>query len=153
MANVTTTALLLAATACTGLLAGASLDQSLKQLPARHAIGVAAYSRYSKAADLGNGIALYATLGLAVLILNVAAAVAAFIAGSGRSVPIYVGATLAILHSAVTARAAPTNFRQRTAANEPALEAILDRFARLQALRCVLQAANFAANLWALTLP
>ena len=143
--------LLLAATACTGILAGASLDQSIKQLPARHAIGVAAYSRYSQAADLGNGIAFYATLGIAVLAFNAAAAVAGFISGLefGQSVPIYAGAALAITHSAVTVRAAPTNFSQRAATDEHALTVIFRRFERLQALRCVLQVMNFGANLWA----
>lgn len=37
-----TLVLALAATAADGLLAGASLDQSLKQLPARHRLGSAA---------------------------------------------------------------------------------------------------------------
>jgi hypothetical protein len=36
--------LLIAATALNGLLAGASLDQSIKQLPARRRIGVLSYS-------------------------------------------------------------------------------------------------------------
>ena len=40
----TTSALVLAATAADGLLAGASLDQSIKQLPARHRIGAVAES-------------------------------------------------------------------------------------------------------------
>jgi len=39
-----------------GLLAGASLDQSIKQLPARQRTGVRAFFAYSQAADLGNGI-------------------------------------------------------------------------------------------------
>jgi hypothetical protein len=39
--------LTLAATAADGRLAGASLDQSIKQLPARQRIGVKAYSAYS----------------------------------------------------------------------------------------------------------
>jgi hypothetical protein len=64
--------------------------------------------------------------------------------------PVYAGAVLAILHSLVTARAAPTNFSQRRAADEAELAAIFERFAQLQALRCILQLANFAVNLWAL---
>jgi hypothetical protein len=48
----------LAAVAANGLLAGASLDQSVKQLPARKRIGAVAYSVYAEAADLGNGIPL-----------------------------------------------------------------------------------------------
>jgi hypothetical protein len=38
--------LTLAATVADGLLAGPSLDQSIKQLPARHKIGPVAYSAY-----------------------------------------------------------------------------------------------------------
>jgi len=44
-------------------IAGASLDQSIKQLPARHCLNVA-YSAYSQASDLGNGIVFYAVLGV-----------------------------------------------------------------------------------------
>src|SRR6266496_4310092 len=79
------TVLLFAATAASGLLAGASLDQSIKQLPARRRIGAAAYSRYSRAADLGNGIAFYAILGISVLMLNVGAAIAGYIHGVSMS--------------------------------------------------------------------
>ena len=149
-----TMALLIAATAVTGLLAGASLDQSIKQLPARHGIGAAAYSRYSQAADLGNGIAFYGTLVAAVLLLNVGAAFAAYLRQvSGASAPvIYACALLAVLHSVVTGFAAPTNFAQRRATDETELTAILDRFTQLQTLRCVLQVANFGADLWALAL-
>ena len=46
-----TSALILAATAADGLLAGASLDQSIKQLPARRRIGAVDYSAYSRASD------------------------------------------------------------------------------------------------------
>ena len=38
-----------------GLLAGASLDQSIEPLPARHRIGVRAYSAYSRASHRANG--------------------------------------------------------------------------------------------------
>jgi hypothetical protein len=147
--------LLLIVTACaTGLLAGASLDQSIKQLPARHVIGERAFSEYSRAADLRHGVAFYGILGGAVLLLNVAAAFVIWRSGAHqtKAIPIYLGALLAILHSLVTAVAAPTNFSQRKATDEAALARILDRFARLQALRCVLQLANFAATLWALAL-
>src|SRR3954447_19962708 len=93
--------LLVAATAATGLLAGASLDQTLKQLPARHRIGATAFSVYSRAADLGNGIAFYAALGIGAAVLNIAAAAAAFLEklGGDQVAAIYAGAVLAILHS------------------------------------------------------
>jgi len=49
-------ALVALATAVDGVLAGASLDQSIKQLPARHRIGVLAFSAYSRASDQANGV-------------------------------------------------------------------------------------------------
>lgn len=55
--------LLLIATAANGVLVGASLDQSIKQLLSRHRTGIISYSQYSRAADLGNGIAYYGVLG------------------------------------------------------------------------------------------
>ncbi len=61
--NSTLLALVIVATAVNGILVGASLDQSIKQLPARHKTGVIAYSAYSQASDLGNGIAWYVLLG------------------------------------------------------------------------------------------
>ena len=66
-----TSAMVLAATAADGLLAGASLDQSLKQLPARRRIGVVPYSSYSRASDLGNGIAFYGILGVGAAALTI----------------------------------------------------------------------------------
>src|SRR5512133_2145373 len=56
------------------LLVGASLEQSIKQLPARHRICPAAFAAYSQAADLRNGIPWYATLGLGAPALTLAAA-------------------------------------------------------------------------------
>jgi hypothetical protein len=43
--------LLVAAVLVNGLLVGASLDQTIKQLPARRRIGPVAFSEYSKAGD------------------------------------------------------------------------------------------------------
>jgi hypothetical protein len=146
---------LLILTACaTGLLAGASLDQSLKQLPARHVIGTRSFSEYSRAADLRSGVAFYGILGGAVLLLNLASALVVSQVGIDQTgaTAAYVGAFLAILHSLVTAIAAPVNFSQRGTHDEADLSRIFDRFARLQAIRCVLQLANFAATLCALAL-
>jgi hypothetical protein len=142
-----------AACATTGLLAGASLDQSIKQLPARHRIGVEVYSAYSQASDLGNGIALYTVLGVGSAVLALAAAVAVHSALLPRtaSVPADVGAALAVLHSLATARAAPTNFSQRHAQGDPvALARVFDHFARWQGARVSLQTVNFGALLWTL---
>jgi hypothetical protein len=145
--------LILAATAADGLLAGASLDQSIKQLPARHKIGPMAYSEYSHASDLGPGILWYGILGLGAALLTIAAAVAAFVEGvsPASATLLYVAAGLAVLHSLVTTQAAPTNFSQRRVTkDEAALARVFDRFERWQTLRVVLQVLNFGAMLWAL---
>jgi hypothetical protein len=144
--------LTIGAAAAIGLLAGASLDQSIKQLPARRRLGVVAYSEYSQASDLGNGVVFYATLGVGAALLTIAAAVAAQVAGlPGRAcLPADLGAALAVLHSLATARAAPTNFSQRRARGDPAaLWRVFDRFARWQAVRAGLQVATFGVLLWA----
>src|SRR5215813_8005212 len=103
-----TLALIVAAAASSGLLAGTSLDQSIKQLPARHRIGAVAYSRYSRAADLGNGILFYGILGIGAALLTIAAAISAYWHGVplGRANLIYVGALFAVLHSLATTQAA-----------------------------------------------
>src|SRR3712207_3841161 len=134
--------LIVAATAAGGLLAGASLDQSIKQLPARHKIGLVAYSEYSRASDLGPGILWYAILGIGAALLTIAAAAAAFFQGAppASAAPLYVAAGLAVLHSLATTQAAPTNFSQRKAAgDEEALARVFDRFERWQTLRVALQ--------------
>jgi Domain of unknown function (DUF1772) len=148
-----TSALVLAATAANGLLAGASLDQSIKQLPARRRIGAIDYSAYSRASDLGNGIAFYGTLGVGAA-LTIAAAVSAHRhePQSRRTPPLYAAAGLAVLHSLATTRAAPTNFSQRKVAqdDETALAEIFDRFERWQTVRAALQVLNVGAMLWTL---
>jgi len=56
--------LVIATTALSGIAAGASLDVSIRQLPARHRIGVIAYSVYSQATDLGTARVWYPPLAL-----------------------------------------------------------------------------------------
>jgi hypothetical protein len=86
MLQTFTIALLAAATAADGILAGASLDQSIKQLPARHRMGAIAFSVYSRAADLSpNGIIWYALLGNGAAIFTLATAIAAFFQGTASS--------------------------------------------------------------------
>jgi AcrR family transcriptional regulator len=144
--------LLLAATLLNGLLAGASMDQSIKQLPARHTIGVEAYSEYSKAGDLGNGIALYATLGIGGAALALIAAGVAFTgkADTNSQVALTVLIVLTIAHSVMTTQAAPTNFSQRKAVGDPVrLEAVFRRFEKLQTVRATLQFLTPLAAAWA----
>jgi hypothetical protein len=154
MADITLI-LLLIATALNGIVAGASLDQAIKQLPARHRIGVVAYSAYSQAADLGNGIPWYVSVGISVVVFTMGAAIAAFSQQIRleAALPIYAGVVLSILHSLVTSQAAPTMFSQRRyGQDEAALTNVFNRFERLHALRALLQVLTFGTMLWALLL-
>jgi hypothetical protein len=147
-------ALVALAAAVDGLLAGASLDQSIKQLPARHRIGVRPFSAYSRASDQANGLAWYAALGIGGAALTLAAAPSAVLsrAPAHRRRPLLVAALLAVAHSLTTARAAPINFTQRAAGDgEQVLRHIFDRFERWQTVRASLQLATFLATLWAIT--
>lgn len=147
--------LILAASALNGIAVGASLDQAIKQLLARHRSGVVAYSRYSQAADLGNGIPWYVSVGIGAVVLTLGAALAAFVQASSleRMWPLYLAALLSLLHSLVTTQAAPTLFRQRHHPQDvAALTILFNRFARLHTLRALLQVLTLAALLGALLL-
>src|SRR5256885_16209468 len=67
--------LLAIATVVDGLLAGASLDQSVEQLPARHRIGMRAYRAYSQASHMANGRFWLIPLGIGGAVLTFAAAI------------------------------------------------------------------------------
>jgi hypothetical protein len=144
--------LIVAATAVNGILAGASLDQSIKQLPARHRIGVVAYAAHTQASDLENGLIWYASIGIGAALLAIGAALAAFFQeiSSVQATPIYIAALLSVLHSLVTTQAAPTMYSQKRYSNdEVALAAIFNRFERWQTLRAFLQVLTFVILLWA----
>jgi hypothetical protein len=145
--------LAIATTALIGPGAGMSLDQSIKQLPARRRIGIVAYSAYSRAGDQGNGLFLYPPIGIGALLFAIAAAASGHLCRlpSTLQAPLDISGILAILHSLATARAAPINLSQRKYAptDEANLARVLDRFEFWHNLRAVLQVLNFAASLWA----
>jgi hypothetical protein len=122
-------------------------------LPARHRIGLVAYSEYSCASDLGPGILWYGILGVGAAVLTIAAAVVAFFqrVPPASAAPLYAAAGLTVLHSLAMTQAAPTNFSQRQVVkDEAALARVFDRFERWQTLRAALQVFTFGAMLWAL---
>src|SRR5437879_11914947 len=97
MASTLELALLAVALILNGLLAGASLDKAITQLPARRKIGLRAMAEYHRATDLGPGLFLYPILGLGAPLLTWAAAVALFQGGDVSSAVILwiaVGAVL-----------------------------------------------------------
>ncbi|TLZ94134.1 MAG: hypothetical protein E6K04_02135, partial [Methanobacteriota archaeon] len=106
MASTLELALLAVALILNGLLAGASLDKAITQLPARRKIGLRAMAEYHRATDLSPGLFLYPILGLGAPLLTWAAAVALFQGGDVSSAVILwiaVGAVLSIGHVITTA--------------------------------------------------
>ena len=147
------------ATVFDGLLAGASVDQSVEQLPSRHRIGVQAYRAYSQSSHMANGRFWLIPLGIGAPLLR---AIAAFRAksrglGGNRAVPVYVAAGLGLAHAASTVKAAGINWAiapwqppERTITDERRLAEVFDRFERWQTVRAGLQLLTFAAGVWAL---
>lgn len=128
-----------------GILAGLSLDKIIVQLPARRRIGVTAYAIYARAADLGHGIAFYAAVGVSAAVLTVAAFAVAVGVGAPGAVTglLAAAALLALVHSAMTARAAPAMFQIGQAGDDQAaLAPLLARFARWSVGRAVAQTAT-----------
>jgi hypothetical protein len=151
--------LLVAATIVDGLLAGASVDQSVEQLPARKRIGVRAYHAYTQASHMANGRFWLIPLGIVGPILRVAASIWAFSLGLTGDAVLSVGiaAVLAIGHLLLTWRAGSINWAltpwqppERQVKDELQLATIFQRFARWQALRATVQLLTFVAGVWAL---
>jgi hypothetical protein len=146
--------LVIATTALSGIAAGASLDVSIRQLPARRRIGVIAYSAYSQATDLGTARIWYPPLGIGTLLLANTSAVVAFFqqVAFPHALPIYVVAVLWVAHLLITLIwALPTLPRQRQVAHdEQQLATIFNQFERLQTVRAALDVLIFATTLWAL---
>jgi len=146
---------LLLATAATvdGLLAGASLDQSIEQLPARHRIGVRAYSAYSRASHVANGRFWLIPLGIGGAALTLAAAIWGLKLHlfTTRLLPLLVAGGLAIAHTLSTLKAGSINLTQwKVGDDDVALANILNRFERWQGLRAGLQFLTFVFMVWAL---
>lgn len=145
--------LLLAAAAANGIATGATLDQAIKQLPARHELGPVAYADYVRAADLGNGLIWYPIMGIGTAVLSLTAALHGLRAKRGKSgtaalIAVSIGTAS---HVAATSQAAPTLLALRHAGidDEPSGD-ILNRFARLNQIRAAAMIATLAASVWAL---
>lgn len=142
----------LASVIFTGILCGASLDQSFKQLPARHRIGMSAFSAYAKAADLKNGVVWYAIIGIGTALTTIITAILAWQYNTAThfNYPVYLAAVFAIAHSVCTSQAAPTYFRQKQISDEKLLAQLFRKFEIIQTIRSVFIVLNFAALIWAL---
>jgi hypothetical protein len=146
---------LIAAVVVVAMGATASLDQAVKQVRARHRIGVIAYSAYSRAADFHTGLPYYVPIIVGWIVLIPAAVIAGWKDGASGPRLLALLATGAGLvgHALVTGLfAAPTLLSQRKVRpdDEDALARLFDRFARWHLVRTVNDVATLAAAVWAL---
>lgn len=148
-------ALLIAAVVVVSMGATASIDQLIKQLRARHRIGVIAYSAYSRAADFHTGVPYYAPIIVGWLVLIPAAAIAGWTEGAPGGRLAALGAMVIGLaaHVLVTGlRAAPILLSQRKVSPDAEIELtrLFDRFAFWHGVRTVIDVATLVASVWAL---
>jgi hypothetical protein len=147
-------ALIVVATALTGLLAGFNVDRLVVQMPAWRRVGVPAWAAYSRHADLGNGLILYPLEAIAGAVATLAAVVVVDLgAGVPRSaaLALHVAAIGVVGGLIATVGAAPKMLRLRRIGDQPAeLGRAFRGFDRWGAVRFIFQTAAFAANLWAL---
>jgi hypothetical protein len=147
--------LLVAAVALNGLLAGMSIDQTLKQVPSRRRIGIRNYAIYARGADLGSGLMLYVVLPNLAVLITLAAGAAVWICGPhapGLNTALAITVGLTVAHVGATFGAAPKMLRSRRVPleDETSLAKLFDSFERWQLARAALQTMTFGCSIWTL---
>jgi len=146
----------LAAAALDGLLAGETVDRFIIGRSAWKRLGVEAWARYSREADLTvRGALVYPPEAIGGSLFSIAAALSVLRRRRGRPkeavVPLAAAAALSTAGLLVTAKAAPYMLRVgRLGDDAPALREAFDGFHRWSALRGACQVLAFGANLWSL---
>jgi hypothetical protein len=136
-----------------GLLAGASADRYLVQVPAWRQLDVMIWAEYSRHADLGNGRFWYPPLAFAATGLSIAAAAAVYTRPTpipGLAPPVYLAAACEIGGLTLTILAAPNLIRLRGARDPAAAERSFRLFHRWGLPRAILQIVAFPILLWAI---
>jgi hypothetical protein len=146
-------AALVLATGFAGLLAGASADRYLVQVPAWRHLDVMTWAEHSRYADLGNGRFWYPLLAFAATGLSIAAALAVrqhALAADGLEFPAYMAALFELLGLSITALAAPNLIRLRRPQDRATTERSFRLFHRWGLFRAAFQITAFPISLWAL---
>lgn len=135
--------------------AAASLDQLIKQLRARHRIGVVAYSVYSRAADFHTAVLYYVPIIVGWVVVIPWAAIAGWRDGASgqRAIGLAVMVLGLVAHMLVTGLfAAPALLSQRKVPPDDAvaLAAVFDRFELWHGVRTVVDLVTLGGSVWAL---
>jgi len=145
-------AALILATGFAGLLAGASADRYLVQVPAWRHLDVMTWAEHSRHADLGNGRFWYPLLAFAATGLSIAAALAVrqhVLVAGGLQFPAYLTAIFEFLGLSITVLAAPNLIRLRRPQNLTTTARSFRLFHGWGLLRAAFQISAFPVSLWA----
>jgi hypothetical protein len=145
--------LIVGATALSGLLAGASADRYLVQVPAWRRLDPMVWAEHSRHADMGNGRFWYPLLAFGATGLSVAAAIGVYrraVVPRGLAEPVYLAAVASVLGLTMTVLAAPQLLRLRKPRDRATTEASFRAFHAWGLIRAVFQILAFPINLWAL---
>lgn len=157
MSSLVTRSLVIGATILGGIIAGFSLNRMLVELPAWQHLGAEAWARYTRAADLSRGFAVYPTEGLAALILTLGAASSLhFDPRVPRSAawPLYLAAVTALLAFIVTRFLVAPNVLclKKGIADVGLLQQALVKTTQWWFAKTILHILTFVCNIWALVL-
>ena len=134
-----------------GPLAGGGLDRLMVQFPAFRRVGVRAWADYSRRADLSiRGALLYPPAAFGGVVASLAACLLWRRdprASPAAKVPVHLAAAAALAGLLTTLKAAPFMLSLR---ESPDLKTAFAGFHRWSAVRWVLQATAFPANVWSL---
>jgi hypothetical protein len=155
MTSVRTYRLVAVSVVLTGIIAGASLDRAVVQLPAFRQVGLQAWAAFSQRADLGNGLFWYPVLGVGSTLLCILAAIVFLrdkAAPANAAFPIYGAAMAAALGLLATTQAAPhmLSLRDVHTNDLPGLQKAFDGFVRWHLARALVQALAFVLSVRAL---
>ena len=135
-----------------GLLAGASADRYLVQVPGWRHLDVMTWAEHSRHADLGNGRFWYPLLAFAATGFSIATAIAVrqhVLVASGLEFPAYLAALFELLGLSITVLAAPNLIRLRRPQDLATTERSFRLFHRWGLLRAAFQIMAFPISLWA----
>jgi hypothetical protein len=153
VAPSTARVLLTLATGFSGLLAGASADRYLVQVPAWRHLDPMLWAEHSRHADLGNGRFWYPVLAFGATVLSLIVALEirqGVLLAAGLWLPVDLAATLSVLGLGMTILAAPNLLRLRRPQDRSITEQSFRAFHRWGLPRAVFQILAFPMNLWAL---
>jgi hypothetical protein len=155
MVSSMTRGLAVVAALSTGLLAGVTVNRALVQLPTWERIGLIPWANFTRAENVGLESVFYPVLGLAALLLTLAAAIAFRLdrgTRGSRGFPIYSAAVLVVAWAVVTRGVlVPAMFSLRVAGNDTIeLQGIFLTVVRWSRVNDILHVLTFGLNLWGL---